>query len=1130
MTTPPTNNNHTDDFTTVFLSELTDIKRRRDRTCNSPDKIDKEIDRVQSRLKAQGKPEKTATGAKPPENKPPECETNADRDRFGYYSVLPSTKAGLMGLALSGGGIRSATFNLGVLQALCNSDMLEKVDYLSTVSGGGYIGSCLTTLLNSPTPSVGLTPDTFPLGRHKIEGSGDPAVEKEPVRRLRYFSNYLTAEGGFIPKYIRPAMVFVRGAVLNFVLIIPYIVTLGILLAFLFNIRTMAPGANQYPVFFDFHVFSNVHKTSHENYNRARADLRRYAVEKTSDLNFASDQDRIEWIKRVNGSEEDLNALINKVETAKAPLKKEWRRIWILPVGFFLIMIGLALLFRTYFSKPFKERYQFSKTLAWLFFITLALAVVQLYGILIVYWKSWEITAWIASASVLSLIGPKLLKASGANGGGGKKMVVKIALAIALLLLVPLLILYLVGGVIAYVSRGDITQIIGLIVGTVILAGINRRFINLNEISLHNYYRDCLSRAYLMHYDPEKQKISHRDNLKFSQLDPDRGPYHIVNTTLNLRKRIPTEKNDAGNFRTGESFTFTRNWCGSAKTDYIATEQYEKADPHIDVGTAMAISGAAANIGMAHKNIFTLRLLMGLLNIRLGYWALHPTEALKGIPNLILRQFPGSVQAFREWFGAYSLLSRYINLSDGGHFDNIGVYELLRRRCQYIIVGDAEADTAMKFEAISYIMRLARIDFGIEIKIDLSDIKPDPVTGYSRSHCAVGRIEYPEGDFGYLLYFKASLTGDEPEHLNEYKVKHPQYPHQATADQWFDEQQFEAYRELGYHIGKEALAPLETAVGFDTEEQFNLLKELWHPHSKVIETQFTRHAAELSKIALEIKNDPDLAFMDAHMYPEWIDLMPKSDDSETDSSSDKDPDPKSDKPAEHNLWLPDDPKQIRKGFYLCNLMMQLMENVYTDLNLRSDYNHPDNRGWMNLFRHWSWSGMFRVAWTICACTYGARFQKFCETHLDLDLGNLIIEDYDDVGYAIDNELNPFEQKIVENFKDGTSYQFKTIFLLKLKVTDPIDKDNFKTFHFGFALVNAENKIIFFRIQDHLRKMGLGRMALTELVKSYSIGTFSTSDALEILQTKREIDAIPLAEENLSRFARMSNRLGLSIET
>ena len=1137
MGTPPADKNprddFTDDFTTVFLSELADIKLRKGITQLSKDKIDAEIERIHKRLEKQGDPEKPGKADAPAEKEPPECEKNGDQDRFGKYSVLPSTTAGLMGLALSGGGIRSATFNLGLLQALCNNDMLEKVDYLSTVSGGGYIGTCMTTLLNSPSESVGLEPDTFPLGRRKIEGSGDPAAEKEPVRRLRYFSNYLTAEGGFIPKYLRPAMVFVRGVVLNFFLIVPYIITLGILLALLFNIRTLAPGTSLHPVFFDFNVFSEVLESRNNNYNKASAELRKYAVQKTSELNFASDQERIDWIKRINGSDKTLEAWQEKIEIAIKPLAKEWQRIWILPVGFFVFMIGVALLFRTCYSKPYKARYGFSKLLTWLFFISLGLVVLQLYGILVVYWKSWEITAWIASASLLSLIGPKLLRAGNGNGGTGKKMLIKIALAIGLLLLVPLFILYLVGGVLAYVSEGNVSKIISLVVGTLVLAGINRRFINLNEISLHNYYRDCLSRAYMMHYDPDQQTISHQDKLKFSELNPGKGPYHIVNTTLNLRKKLPQD-NDKGNFRTGESFTFTKNWCGSAKTDYINTKQYERVDPHIDLGTAMAISGAAANIGMAQKNIFVLRLLMGLLNIRLGYWSLHPTKALKGIPNLILREFPGSFQAFQEWFGTYCLESRYINLSDGGHFDNIGVYELLRRRCKYIIVGDAEADTGMKFEAIAYIMRMARIDFGIEIKIDTSDLKPDPVTGYSRNHCAVGRIEYPEGDFGYLLYCKASLTGDEPEHLHEYKVKHPQFPHQTTADQWFDEQQFEAYRELGYHIGKEALDPLESAIGFDTEEQFNLLKEFWYPHSQAVETQFTRHGVELNKIVLEIKKDIDLDFMDAHMYPEWEHLIPKPSapvsDPDPDSSSDTGSTPDSDTAPAINLWLPTEPHRIRKGFYLCNLMMQLMENVYTDLNLESEYNHPDNRGWMNLFRHWSWSGMFRVTWTISACTFGARFQKFCEKQLDLDIGDLIVEKHGNIGPAIEEELNPFEQKIVENFKREKDYRFKTIFLFKLKVTDPIDQRNHKTFHFGFALVNDENKIIFFRIQDHLRKMGLGRMALKKLVESNPINTYCTTDAAQILQTIRKTDAIPLAEENLIRFERMCNRLGLDIET
>jgi hypothetical protein len=211
-------------------------------------------------------------------------------------------------------------------------------------------------------------------------------------------------------------------------------------------------------------------------------------------------------------------------------------------------------------------------------------------------------------------------------------------------------------------------------------------------------------------------------------------------------------------------------------------------------------------------------------------------------------------------------------------------------------------------------------------------------------------------------------------------------------------------------------------------------------------------------------------------------------------------------------------------------MMQLMENVYTDLNLESDYNHPDNRGWMNLFRHWSWSGMFRVAWTVSACTFGARFQKFCEKHLDLDIGELIVEKHDDIESAIKEKLNPYEQKVVKNFERKKDYRFRTIFLLKLKVIDPIDPGNHKTFHFGFALVNADNKIIYFRVQDHLRQMGLGRRALKKLADSNQIEIYCTKDVSEILEIKKGSDAIPLVEQNLNRFERMCTQLGIVTET
>jgi hypothetical protein len=536
---------------------------------------------------------------------------------------------------------------------------------------------------------------------------------------------------------------------------------------------------------------------------------------------------------------------------------------------------------------------------------------------------------------------------------------------------------------------------------------------------------------------------------------------------------------EEGTLRTGESFILTKNWCGSEQTGYETTQNYEKKDLHMDVGTAMAISGAAANIGMAQKNIPALRLLMGFLNVRLGYWVSHPQRTFSMVRKVLLRDFPGSWSVIKEIFGIYSVNGSYINISDGGHLDNIGVYELLRRRCKYIIVGDAEADKTMKFEALSYIIRLARIDFGIDIKIDISDIKPDEETGFSRSHCTVGRIFYPEGDMGYLLYFKSSLTGDEPQHLHEYRIKNPEFPHQSTADQWYDEQQFEVYRELGYHIGKGCFDPIARAcpepsegslfTKDDLEELFTDLRQFWYPHSEAVEKHFTKHTQELNLIVREIKNDPALSFMDAQIYPEWQALIKGTGPS----------------PAV-NLWLPSKPDEIRRGFYVCNLMIQLMENVYTDLDLDTDFSHPDNRGWMNLFRHWAWSGMFRVTWTISASAFGARFQRFCEKHLQLDLGRLIIEEVTDIDKSVKTDLNPYESGIIEKFVIDGSYQFKRLFLFKLMVSNPLATGQIKEFTFGFTLVSSADEIIYFRVQNHLRGMGLGKKALREIVETYKI--------------------------------------------
>jgi hypothetical protein len=128
----------------------------------------------------------------------------------------------------------------------------------------------------------------------------------------------------------------------------------------------------------------------------------------------------------------------------------------------------------------------------------------------------------------------------------------------------------------------------------------------------------------------------------------------------------------------------------------------------------------------------------------------------------------------------------------------MGIYELVRRHCKFIICGDAEADPQMTFLGLADSIRQIQTDMGIKIDINIDPIRE--VDGERKQHFAVGTIHYPEGD-GYLLYIKSSLTGDENVYIEEYKAANNDFPHQTTADQFFDEKQFEAYRALGNHIG-----------------------------------------------------------------------------------------------------------------------------------------------------------------------------------------------------------------------------------------------------------------------------------------------------------------------------------------
>jgi hypothetical protein len=375
--------------------------------------------------------------------------------------------------------------------------------------------------------------------------------------------------------------------------------------------------------------------------------------------------------------------------------------------------------------------------------------------------------------------------------------------------------------------------------------------VDINEFSLHHFYKNRLARCYLgasrkrqdrhanpfTNFDPDDDfPLNHLDDPNFS------GPFPIINATLNLS----SGRNLASQERKAASFVFTpvysgydtgrdgsgtsanrrmrvggdsdggRTRPGYYPTQLVAMTEHKPetgdgvetpprfAHDGILLGTTVAISGVAANPNQGYPVSTAVAFLMSVLNVRLGWWLGNPAGPKPSSNGPIF----GLGYTLAELFGTTSSESAFVNLSDGGHFDNMALYELVRRRCRYIIVCDAEQDEGLEFVGLATVIRMCRTDFGAEIKIDLSQIarRPDnKPENFSGCHHAVGDILYPDGTTGRLVYLKSSLTGDEPTDVLGYHKKVAEFPHESTADQWFDESQFESYRALGHHIADKAL-------------------------------------------------------------------------------------------------------------------------------------------------------------------------------------------------------------------------------------------------------------------------------------------------------------------------------------
>jgi hypothetical protein len=347
------------------------------------------------------------------------------------------------------------------------------------------------------------------------------------------------------------------------------------------------------------------------------------------------------------------------------------------------------------------------------------------------------------------------------------------------------------------------------LISSALAVGISWR-VDVNQFSIHLLYRNRLLRGYFGASNRQRQGqpftgFDAGDDVTLCSLRTGTydGPYPIVNTALNLVKG----KELAWQTRKAAAFMYAPLYCGytsppsrdpdKRKFCYLPTDDYGQSQD-MTLGTAMAVSGAAASPNMGYHTSPALAFLMTVFNVRLGWWSANPrSEKLWKAtgPNL------GLWYMMKELFGMTDDESPFVYLSDGGHFENLGVYELLKRRCKLIVACDAGQDEQLQFDDLGNAIRKARVDLGIEIVLDTEQIRA------GKKHCALGRITYREQDGsetrGDLVYIKASLCGKEPTDVTNYHALHPKFPHEPTSDQWFDESQFESYRALGLHTALE---------------------------------------------------------------------------------------------------------------------------------------------------------------------------------------------------------------------------------------------------------------------------------------------------------------------------------------
>lgn len=830
-------------------------------------------------------------------------------------------------LCLSGGGIRSASFALGILQGLAGKKVLRHFHYLSTVSGGGYIGAWLSVWRSEIGDDkrlmkmlsrrrvceaehlVAVEKDicAAPADRYKPEDA-----DKEPVELsvLRAHSNFLTPKLGAMSADTWSLIaLYLRNLLLNWAVYLPLIfaaVLIPVISRAVLNAARHASiefhhfvlGAAI--VLFTIAVFTSVRGRLARD-KRYRVDQTTFLTLELAPIYIASMLVCIYAVGNCNidGSSADCRvhrigpliaagagAVIYGVGWLAAFLRfgeptSFFRRpeqgdpitplvslafwtlsgaaagalvgvgldvvkqhhshltpIVVLGVGWIAVSIFLGnaiyLALTSLSVLGDLEREWLARSAGWFVAMTVVWAGFSALVLYADFLFSQADSAWTKAIASLvgggiggaaALIGKSSTTLSSLTGKGGSRLPMSTILAAgSVIFLVTVVVVFahlaapahhLLERYVFPWGHRPIWTPLTMCIGCVIFVLAVSYFVNVNRFSAHSLYRNRLIRAFLgSARGPRGQLSASRDPFTgFDNADnvfvrdlvhPREQPrlFPVINMALNT----VAGANNAWQERKAESFSVTPLQSGNEWVNYWPTSNYGSHKNGLSLGTAIAISGAAASPNMGYHSSPLVGLVMTLFNVRLGWWLGNPSN-----PRNAPRESPpfGMVQFLSELFGLTNDKSPYVYLSDGGHFENLGIYEMVRRRCHFIMVSDAGCDRDCAFADLGNAMRKIWIDLGVKITFETLNIvkRGDAPKNGPGVYCAVGTITYPErpSQPGHIVYLKPCYLGTEPADIRAYAADSPDFPHETTADQFFTESQMESYRSLGAHVVEKVL-------------------------------------------------------------------------------------------------------------------------------------------------------------------------------------------------------------------------------------------------------------------------------------------------------------------------------------